>query len=254
MDVKLIAQLRDKTGAGFGDCKAALDEAGWDLDKAVEIMRKKGEAKAIKKSERVVKEGVVAVAEGEGKIAVAALACETDFVSRGEDFQNAAKEMAEKLLSSSEEEFKAWSAPKIQELVLKIGENIQLTGQGIFSGEVIGTYIHSNKKIVGVCVLDKGSKETASDIAMQIAAMSPRWLKPEDIDAEIIDKEKEIYGEQLKSENKPEQIWIKIIDGKLAKYYEDNCLLNQIFVKDDSKKIKDLLGDSQIVSWAKFSV
>jgi elongation factor Ts len=254
MDVKLIAQLRDKTGAGFGDCKAALDEAGWDLDKAVEIMRKKGEAKAIKKSERVVKEGVVAVAKGEGKIAVAALACETDFVSRGEDFQTAAKELAEKLLNSTEEEFKAWSAPKIQDLVLKIGENIQLTGQGIFSGEVIGTYIHSNKKIVGVCIFDQGSEEIASDIAMQIAAMSPRWLAPAEIDAEIIDKEKEIYREQLKGENKPEQIWDKIIDGKLAKFYEENCLLNQIFVKDDTKKIKDLLGDSQIVKWARFSV
>jgi len=254
MDLKLISQLRDKTGAGLGDCKAALEEAGGDLDKALEIMRKKGEVKAAKKSDRTTKEGIVSISEAGNKIAVTALACETDFVSRGEDFQKAAAEMSEKLLNSSEEEFKAWTDTAIKDLVLKIGENIQLTASGVFEGAVVGRYVHSNKKVAGVAVLSGGEQEIANDIAMQIAAMSPKWLNPEVVDAEVLAKEKEIYREQLKGEGKPEAMFDKIIEGKLAKFYEENCLVNQVFIKDDSQKIKNLLGDNQITAWAKFQL
>ena len=254
MDLKLISQLRDKTGAGLGDCKAALEEAGGDLDKALELMRKKGEVKAAKKSDRTTKEGIVSISEAGNKIAVTALACETDFVSRGEDFQKAAAEMSEKLLNSSEEEFKSWADAAIKNLVLKIGENIQLTASGVFDGAVVGRYIHSNKKVAGVAVLSGGTQETANDIAMQIAAMSPKWLNPEAVDVETLAKEKEIYREQLKGEGKPEAIFDKIIEGKLAKFYEENCLINQVFIKDDSQKIKNILGDNQITNWAKFQL
>lgn len=255
IDIKLVAQLREKTGAGFGDCKVALEEAGNDLDKAIEIMRKKGELKAAKKADRTVKDGVVTTAGDNKRLAVVALACETDFVSRGEDFQSAVKELAEKLLATeNKEEFQTWANNRIKELILKIGENIQLVSSEIFSGEVIGKYIHSNKKVAGICLLDQGSEETANEIAMQIAAMSPKWLAPEEVDAEVLSKEKEIYLEQLKSEGKPEAMLEKIVLGKLAKFYEDNCLLNQVFIKDDSKKIKDLLGEAKIVNWARFSV
>jgi elongation factor Ts len=254
IDLKTISELREKTGAGLNDCKSALEEAGGNIDQALELMRKKGELKAAKKADRAVKEGIVSVAVKDGKYAFTALACETDFVSRGADFQSASAELSQKLLESSAEEFKSWSEEKIKELVLKIGENIQLADFGIFEGAVVGTYIHSNKKVAGVCVLSAGDQETANDIAMQIAAMSPKWLNPESVENEIIEKEKEIYREQLKGEGKPEQIWDKIIDGKLAKFYEENCLTNQIFIKDDSKKIKDLLADNTITDWKKFQV
>lgn len=254
IDVKLISQLRDKTGAGLGDCKAALEEVGGDLDKALEVMRKKGEVKAAKKADRATKEGIVAIAKSGNKTAVVALACETDFVSRGEAFQSAVNAMADKLLNSSSEEFKVWADEQIKDLVLKIGENIQLSNYGVFDGAVVGQYIHSNKKVAGITVLNGGDQAVADDIAMQIAAMSPRWLKPEEVDADILAKEKEIYREQLLGEGKPEAMIEKITEGKLAKFYEENCLLNQVFIKDDSKKIKDLLAGAEIVSWAKFQV
>lgn len=254
IDIKLISQLRDKTGAGLNDCKAALVEAEGDLNKAIELMRKKGELKAAKKADRLVKEGIVAFAGDNRRCAAIALACETDFVSRGEDFQAIAQSLADKLLVTDEEEFKVWADGEIKELVLKIGENIQLSAQGIFAGEMIGRYIHSNKKVAGVVVLNGGEQSLADDVAMQIAAMSPKWLNPEAVEAEVIAKEKEIYREQLKNENKPEQIWDKIIEGKLNKFYEDNCLINQVFIKDDSKKIKDLLGDAQVTDWSRFQL
>lgn len=254
MDIKLVSQLREKTGAGLGDCKAALEEAGGDLDKALEIMRKKGEVKAAKKADRTTKEGIVAIAKSGNKTAVVALACETDFVSRGEAFQSAVNAMADKLLNSSEEEFKSWADKQIKELVLKIGENIQLSAFGVFDGAVVGQYIHSNKKVAGIVVLSGGEQSVAEDIAMQIAAMSPKWLKPEEVDADVLAKEKEIYREQLLGEGKPEAMIDKITEGKLNKFYEENCLLNQVFIKDDGKKIKDLLAGAEVVNWAKFQV
>jgi elongation factor Ts len=254
IDVKLISQLRDKTGAGLGDCKAALEEVGGDLDKALEVMRKKGEVKAAKKADRATKEGIVAIAKSGNKNAIVALACETDFVSRGEAFQSAVNSMADKLLNSSEEEFKAWVDEQIKDLVLKIGENIQLSAYGVFDGTVVGQYIHSNKKVAGIVVLDGGDQSVADDVAMQIAAMSPKWLNPEEVDADILAKEKEIYREQLLKEGKPEAMLDKIIEGKLNKFYEENCLLNQLFIKDDSQKIKDILAGANIVNWSKFQV
>lgn len=254
IDVKLISQLRDKTGAGLSDCKTALEESSGDLDKALEIMRKKGEVKAAKKADRITKEGFVATAKSGNKIAIVALACETDFVSRGESFQSVANVMADKLLTSSEEEFKSWADEQIKELILKIGENIQLSAYGVFEGDIVGQYVHSNKKIAGIVVLNKGEQSVAEDIAMQIVAMSPKWLKPEEVDIDILNKEKEIYREQLLSEGKPEAMIEKIVGGKLNKFYEENCLLNQVFIKDDSKKIKDLLVESEIINWAKFQV
>jgi elongation factor Ts len=256
IDLKLISELREKTGAGLSDCKAALEEAAGDLNLAIEIMRKKGEVKAAKKADRATKEGVIAIAGDCKKIALVALACETDFVSRTEAFQATVKDFADKLLLTSDlEAFKAEAAQKIKdELTMKVGENMQITGVGIYSGENVGVYVHSNKKVAGICVLSGGSMEIASDIAMQIAAMSPKYLNPEVVPAEVLDKEKEIYREQLKGENKPEQIWDKIIAGKINKFYEENCLVNQVFIKDDTKKISDLLGSAIIAEWARFSL
>lgn len=254
IDLKLITQLREATGAGLGDCKSALVEADGNLDKAIELMRKKGEIKAAKKADREVKNGAIAIAGDEKRCAVVALACETDFVSRGEEFQAIVKAMAEELLAKGEETFKAYATDTINDLVIKIGENIQIAGQGIYEGALVGRYLHANKKVAGVIVLSAGEVEAANDVAMQIAAMAPKWLKPEEVDADVLAKEKEIYTEQLKSEGKPEAMIEKILVGKLNKFYEENCLINQVFIKDDTKKIKDLLGEAEIIAWARFSV
>jgi elongation factor Ts len=245
LDTKLITQLRDLTGAGIGDCREALFESENDINKAVEFLRKKGSVKAAKKSERQTKEGVIAIAGKIGKIAISGLACETDFVSRNQDFVDTVGKFSEYLLENGEENFKAWAESKIKdELIMKIGENIQLSEFRVFEGKVIGTYLHSNKKVAAAIVLSGGTVELATDLAMQIAAMSPKYIKPEDIPAEVIEKEKEIYQEQLKTEGKPQAMWEKIIPGKLNKYYEDVCLIKQTFIKDDKKKIEDLIAQS----------
>ncbi len=254
VDLKTISELREKTGAGIADCKSALEEAGGNIDSSIVLLRKKGEIKAAKKADRAVKEGIVAFSGTDKKCAVVALACETDFVSRGEAFQKVAAEMAGKLLISSPDEFKAWADGQIKELVLKIGENIQLAGLGVYEGETIGRYLHSNKKIGGIAAFSGGSREIADEIAMQIVAMTPKYLDQQSVPADVLEKEKEIYSEQLKAENKPAAIWDKIIEGKLNKFYEENCLINQIFIKDDAKKIKDLLGENKIMAWGRYQL
>ncbi len=255
IDLKTISDLRDKTGAGIGDCKKALEEAGGDIEKAIEVLRKKGEIKAAKKSDRTAKEGVVSFAKGDKKLAAVVLACETDFVARNEDFINTAKSFAEKLLTISQEEFKSWAEATIKnELTMKVGENLLIADLGVSEGEVIGSYLHHNNKSGAVVVLEGGNEEIANEIALQVTAMMPKYLSPEFVPAEEIAKEKEIYQEQLKRENKPEAIWDKIIEGKLAKYYEDVCLLNQVYIKDDSKKIKDILEGAVIKEYRRYQI
>lgn len=246
VDTQAITKLREITGAGIGDCKATLEEAGGDIDKAVEIMRKKGAIKAAKKSDRATKEGVIASAQKDGKVAVVGLACETDFVARNQDFINTVNELAAKLLEMDNvDDFKSWAEEKIKnEMIVKIGENLQLVAVDIVSGPVLGCYIHSNKKIASVVVLDKGTQDLALDIAMQVVAMSPKCLKPEDVDVEELKKEKEIYKVQLKNEGKPEAMWDKIIEGKVNKFYTDVCLLKQAFIKDDKKSIEKILAEN----------
>jgi len=256
IDIKIISQLRDRTGAGINDCHKALTESNGDLTLAIEILRTKGEIKAAKKSQRDVKEGVIALASAANKVAVVVINCETDFVARNKDFINTAQTFAEKLLASENDEaFKTWAETTIKnELVLKIGENIQLGNFSVYSGETLGIYLHSNRKIAGIVILTGGSSELARDLAMQVAAMTPKYLSPETVPTEILEKEKDIYRQQLKNEGKLETIWDKIINGKLNKFYEENCLFNQIYIKDDTKKISDLLGDAKIVEFERFSV
>jgi len=259
VDIKTISQLRDRTGAGIGDCKSALIEAGDDIEKAIEILRKKGEAKSAKKATRATNEGLASIAREGNKVAVVVLNCETDFVALNEDFVLAVAEFAKKLLADGEAGFKEGAEAKIKnELVIKIGENIQIGECGIMSGGIIGSYMHSNNKVVAVVSLSGGTEELARELAMQVVAMSPKYIKPDDISQAEINKEKEIYREQLLGEGKPENILDKILEGKLNKYYEEVCLMHQDFIKDEDKNISDLLKeageDVQIKEFKKFSV
>jgi len=244
MSLELIKEIRQITGAGMSDVKKALDEAG-DREKAIEILRKKGQKIAAKKADREVKEGVIAYDTKGNKVAIVALACETDFVAKNEDFKNAVQELAVKLMEMGKAEFESWAIKYIQdELIVKIGENLKLVNFDIFEGEVLGTYLHSNNKAASVVVLKGGNEELARDIAMHATAMAPKYLKPEDVPAEVIEKEKEIYTEQLKKEGKPEEVIAKILEGKVNKFYTDVCLIKQAFVKDDKKSIENLLQEA----------
>lgn len=259
VDTQAITKLREITGAGIADCKMALEESNGDLNGAVEIMRKKGSIKAAKKSDRATKEGVISLLKKNNKVAVAGLACETDFVSRNQDFINVVSEFSNSLANAASiEDFKTSADQKIKdELIVKIGENLQLSICDIVEGEVVGTYLHSNKKVAAVVVLTAGTQELANDLAMQIVAMSPKYIKPEDVDKAEIEKEKEIYREQLKGEGKSEAIWPKIIEGKVNKFFTEVCLLKQPFIKDDKISIEKLLeqnGGGEIVSFKRYQI
>ena len=258
-DTSQVTKLRELTGAGISDCKAALDEAGNNLDKAVEILRKKGAIKAAKKSDRVTKEGVMAIAKQKNKVAIVGLACETDFVARSEDFIKFVNDVAQELLSVGRDEFNNKAQAKIKsELMVKLGENIQLSVADIIEGEVIGIYLHSNKKVAAVVVLNGGTQGLAAELAMQVTAMSPKYIKPEDIPVEEIAKEKEIYQEQLKAEGKPVGMWEKIIPGKLNKFYQEVCLIKQAYIKDDKISVENFIKQQgkeiEVVKFSRYQI
>lgn len=246
-----IKKLRDDTGVSTMACKKALEEANGDQEKAIEILRKKGEAKAASRSERSTAQGVVAVSEGQGKVAMITLACETDFVAKNEDFINEAKKLADKVLSEGEE---ADLSGVIGDLTIKLGEKIELKNKKIFEGKNIGTYIHSNNKIGTAVVLSGGETEVARDIAMHIAAMNPEYISPDEVPVALVEKEKEIWTAQLKQEGKPENIWPNIMQGKERKFREENALLKQAFVKNPEETIEKLLGDLKIETFTRMSV
>ncbi len=257
VDLQQIKDLRDKTGAGMMDCQKVLEETNGDIDKSIEILRKKGEKIAAKKADREAKEGVIALKKSGDKVAVVALNCETDFVARNEDFIKAVNDFALYLLENGKENFVEWAENKIKdELVVKIGENLKLGEFDLLTGEVIDYYLHSDNKNSAIVILKGGDSELAKNIAMHIVAMKPEYLKPGDVPEEVINKEKEIYREQLAKEEKPAEIIEKILEGKLNKFWEDVCLIKQAYVKDDKLSIEKLLSNqgAELVSFQRFSL
>ncbi len=252
-----IKKLRDLTGAGIVDCKKALEEAGGDLDKAVELLRKKGGAKAAKKADRATNEGLIDVAvEDNKKASIAKILCETDFVARNEDFQAFVKEVTEAGLTGSAEEF---FNSKKDDMVLKVGENLTFGGGEALEGEYVATYKHSNSRVATAVVFNKEVDATlGNDVAMQAAAMSPSYLLPEEVPSEELEKEKDIYREQLKTEGKPEEMIEKILIGKMNKYYEEVCLIKQSSIKEDKKSVEQVLKEAdpelKIVKFTRYSL
>lgn len=264
-----VKKLREMTGAGMLDCKKALEEAGGDIEKAKEILRIKGLAKAEKKAGRETKEGLVFVllSEDRKKGAMIELNCETDFVARNEEFQKLAERIARHLLETDENKNKAGAGEEvlsqklydepektvevlIKEAIAKIGENIKLSRYCRYDTEdYLHSYVHGGGRI-GV-LLDFKAPELkdqvlrlVQDIAMQIAAMRPEYVRIEDIPEEVLDREKRILREQTLSEGKPEHIVEKIVEGKLKKFYQEKVLLEQPFIRDDKKKVSDVIKES----------
>ncbi len=255
MSLELIKKIRIETGAPMGDIKKALDQADNDEVKAVEILRKKGQQMATKRVERSTSEGLISIKEEANKIAVVALACETDFVARNDDFKKAAEDFVIKLLVMGKDSFKEWAEQEIKNnLIVKIGENIQLNNFDIIEGEVIASYLHLNSKVAAVVVLEGGNKEQAKEVAMQVVAMNPKYVEPEDVPSEEVDKEKEIYREQLRNENKPEAMIEKILEGKVNKYYSEVCLIKQPYIKEDKISIEKYLSEVKVKQFTLFSL
>lgn len=255
-----VKKLREMTGVGMLDCRNALVETNGDVDKAVEILREKGIAKAAKKASRIAAEGAVG-AFVDGKIGVLVeINCESDFVSKGDKFQeivnNIAKVIANNKPSSVEElnscKFgEGTVADYMTERTMVIGEKLSIRRFEIFetTGK-IETYIHMGGKVgvmVEACPFN-GGEQILHDVALQIAAIKPIYLNRDEVPAEVLEKEKEILLSQMqndeKNANKPKEILEKIVLGKIGKYYTENCLLDQLFVKDDSKTIKEIVANN----------
>lgn len=250
-----IKELRELTGVSMMACKKALDESDGNIEKAIEILRKKGESKALDRAGRSTSQGVVSVKIDGGKAAMVSLLCETDFVARGDGFIALGESITEKLFKG-EIGVTDKELSEVKDAVLKMGENVQIGDMSLIEGDVIGSYIHSNKKIGVLVALEGGNVELAKDIAMHAAATNPRVVSPDEISDELVNKEKEIWREQLKQEGKTGDIVDKIMIGKEKKFREENALTKQVFVKDADKTIEQLLsaGGAKIKAFVRFGI
>ncbi|GIM56452.1 elongation factor Ts [Capnocytophaga canimorsus] len=246
-----VNKLRQATGAGMMDCKAALVEAEGDFEKAIEILRKKGQKVAAKRADRDSSEGAVIakVNQNATKGAIVSLNCETDFVAKNESFVALANELATMALqvSSKEEllaaDFKGITvADKLTEQTGVIGEKIEIGAFELLEAPFVGSYIHAGNKIAALTGLSanvNGAEEAAKNVSMQIAAMNPIALDKESVDASVIEKEIEIAKDQLRQEGKPEAMLDNIAKGKLERFFKDNTLVAQEYIKGNKESVAD---------------
>ena len=264
----LVKELREKTGAGMMDCKKVLTETDGDLEKATELLRERGIAKAAKKSGRIAAEGVVeAYVSEDGKAgAVVEVNSETDFVAKNEEFKQFVMDVAKQIVKNnpkSVEDLLAEPSISVEgktvnevliDKIAKIGENMTVRRFARFetTNGLIEKYIHGDGKIAVLVNMENGNKELAKDICMQIAAARPEYVSREQVPAERLEKEKEILKAQTMNEGKPEAIAEKIVMGRINKFYEEVCLVDQEFVKDSSMKVSQVLKDAKVVEFARF--
>jgi len=250
-----VNKLRQITGAGMMDCKAALIESDGDTEKAIEILRKKGQKVAAKRADREATEGIILAKTNATNDfgALIVVNSETDFVAKSDDFTNFAKAVIDLAVAkkpATAEELKALDLngrtvdQNLMDLVGKIGEKLELSGYFTVNASLVSAYNHIGNKLATLVGMNQKSdliSEAAHNVAMQIAAMSPIAIDKDDVDKSVIDKEIEIGMDQARNEGKPENMLEKIAVGKLNKFYQDNTLLNQEYVKDNSKNIRQYL-------------
>ena len=263
-----VKDLREKTGAGMMDCKKVLTETDGDMEKAIELLRERGIAKAAKKSDRIAAEGLVAAYVSEDKKvgAVVEVNSETDFVAKNEEFKtfvaDVAEQVAVKAPKTVEELLNQKSIKEdktvgevLTDKIAKIGENMTIRRFKRFeSAGLVEKYIHGDGKIGVLVDIENGDEELAKDICMQIAAAKPEFLNKEAVPQERLDKEMEILKAQAMNEGKPEAIAEKIVQGRIGKFYSEICLVEQDFVKNPDITIKELLSSkgANIVRFARF--
>jgi elongation factor Ts len=254
-----VNELRQKTGAGMMDCKKALTEAEGDFEKAIDILRKKGAAVAAKRAEKSANEGLVVIKISEDRKmgVIAEINCETDFVAKSDDFIKLADSVAQTVFSQlpgNKDELLANNLSLknlVNDVMGKVGEKIEISRfaiEKVSEGVVVG-YVHLGSKL-GVLVKFEGATvgldelaEIGKDIAMQVAAMKPLCVYRDEVPKDLIEKEIDIYKEIARKEGKPEAILEKIATGKLNKFYQENCLVEQAFIKDNTKTVNDLLKE-----------
>lgn len=255
-----VNELRKRTGAGMMDCKKALTEAEGDMEKAIEILRKKGAAVAAKRAERSANEGIVLtkISDDKSKGYIVEVNCETDFVAKSQDFVNFVNNVLNAVETTETSDVNTLLEKngalqtELTEVMGKVGEKTEISRIDVIKSEngIVVDYIHPGSKLGVLVRFDNVSgdaadnfKEIAKDIAMQVAAMKPLCTYRDEVPTDLIEKEIEIYKEIARKEGKPEQILEKIAHGKLGKYYSENCLFEQAFIKDNSKSVADLIKE-----------
>lgn len=259
-----VKELRDRTGLGMMECKKALVEASGDIDLAIENMRKAGSMKAAKKAGRTAAEGLVMtkIADAGSYGVMVEVNSETDFAAREENFMAFVAKVLNKVFTTKETDIAKLMASGLEEdrlaLVQKIGENISVRRAVVVGGNgtTVGSYVHSNNKIAVIVELNGGDQDLARDIAMHVAATNPLVVKPEDVPADVLSKESEIYTAQAAESGKPADIVEKMVSGRLRKYIEEVSLTEQAFVKDPDIRVGKLAkqANATIVAFVRFNV
>lgn len=263
----LVKQLRERTGAGMMECKKALEEANGNLDEAVDVLRKRGIASAAKKASRSTKQGSVTIALNADRSVGSILEfnCESDFVARTEDFQTLVNELTQQALEAPlgttrdqilEQPYRADASQTVGQVIAgkigKIGENMQLARFEKVEGGLLGSYIHPGSQLGVLVQVTGGSAATASneevqellrDVAMQVAAADPQFVRREEVTPAVLEKEREIQRERARQEGKPEKVIEKMIEGRMSKFFEEFCLLEQPFIKDNAVTVGQLVAD-----------
>jgi len=267
---QLVKELREKTGAGMMDCKKALVETNGDIEAAIDYLREKGLASASKKADRIAAEGTTYILTEGNEAIILEVNAETDFVAKNSQFQELVKSLAEQLLKAKPESLEAALevkneegasiAEQISTAVATIGEKITLRRFEIRTktdADAFGSYLHMGGRI-GVLVVLEGTTnaDAAKDIAMHIAAIKPKYISRDEVPAEEVERERKVLTEQALNEGKPENIVAKMVEGRLGKFFEQVCLLEQAFVKDSDQKVRDFVKSvgGNVASFVRYEV
>jgi elongation factor Ts len=252
----LVKELRERTGAGMMDCKKALTETNGDIEQAIENMRKSGAAKAAKKAGNVAAEGTIIVKDANGVAVLLEVNCQTDFVAKDASFNAFASEVADAALASKAtvEELQAQFEETRIALVAKIGENINIRRVQYVEGTDIATYRHGEK--IGVVVAGQGDADTLKQVAMHVAASRPEFVNPEDVPADVVEKEKAVQVEIAMNEGKPAEIAEKMVVGRMKKFTGEISLTGQAFVMEPKKSVGEILKErnASVVTFARLEV
>lgn len=253
---QLVKELRQKTGAGMMDCKKALTETDGDIEKAIDLLREKGIAKAAKKADRIAAEGLTLIKTDGNTGVILEVNSETDFVAKNEGFQALLNELADHLLAAKPATLEEAHASKMENgstveehitsAIAKIGEKITLRRFSVITKEdnaAFGSYLHMGGRIGVLAVLNGTTdEELARDIAMHVAAVNPKYISRDQVSEEEANREREVLTQQALQEGKPENIVAKMVEGRLNKFFEEICLLDQAFVKNPDEKVKQVVA------------
>ena len=259
VSMDLIKELRTRTGIGMMECKKALEATDGDIEAAIEELRKKGLAKAAKKADREAFEGGISILQESGKAAVISVSCETDFLANSDKFKAMLATLAEYLMKNGESSKEDAQKTIESDYALELGENLQIKDYQILDGDVVSSYVHSNGKLAAVVTATSGTDtEKLKQVAMHVTAANPEYLSPEEISDEVVDKEKSIQLEMMKNDenmgNKSDDVLMKIIEGKMGKFKSEISLTEQAFVIDPNTKVKNFIGEWNLVSFVRYSI